>query len=102
VKPDRIRKSIGAEDTFREDIQDLETASAGLQPLIDKVWRHCEANGIRGKTVALKVKWEDFTQITRSRTVVAPLASPAEIANIVTLCSLDDDDQGEPWLALAL
>jgi DNA polymerase-4 len=122
VNPDRIRKSIGAEDTFREDIHDLETARAGLQPLIDKVWRYCEANSIRGKTVTLKVKWDDFTQITRSKTVVAPVASAIEIAEIVelllspifpvpkgirllgvTLSSLDAVDEGsEPQLALAL
>jgi DNA polymerase-4 len=122
VDPDRVRKSIGAEDTFREDIHDLETARAGLQPLIDKVWRYCEANGIRGKTVTLKVKWDDFTQMTRSKTVVAPVASAAEIAEIValllspifpvprgirllgvTLSSLDAVDEGsEPQLALAL
>ncbi|MQB35113.1 DNA polymerase IV [Rhizobium rhizogenes] len=122
VDPDRIRKSIGAEDTFREDIHDLETARAGLQPLIDKVWRYCEANSIRGKTVTLKVKWDDFTQITRSKTVAAPVASAIEIAEIitllvspifpvpkgirllgVTLSSLDAVDEGsEPQLALAL
>jgi DNA polymerase-4 len=122
VDPDRIRKSVGAEDTFREDIHDLETARAGLQPLIEKVWRYCEANSIRGKTVTLKVKWDDFTQITRSKTVVAPVASAAEIAEIVglllspifplprgirllgvTLSSLDAADDGsEPQLALAL
>lgn len=122
VNPDRIRKSIGAEDTFREDIHDLEAARAGLQPLIDKVWRYCEANGIRGKTVTLKVKWDDFTQITRSKTVAAPVAGAVEIAEIVelllspifpvskgvrllgvTLSSLDTADEGsQPQLALAL
>ncbi|NTI76582.1 DNA polymerase IV [Rhizobium rhizogenes] len=122
VNPDRIRKSIGAEDTFREDIHDLETARAGLQPLIDKVWRYCEANGIRGKTVTLKVKWDDFTQITRSKTVAAPVVNAIEIAEIVdflvspifpvprgirllgvTLSSLDVADEGsKPQLALAL
>ncbi len=122
VDPDRIRKSIGAEDTFREDIHDLEAARAGLQPLIDKVWRYCEANDIRGKTVTLKVKWDDFTQITRSKTVAAPVASAFEIGEIVTLLlspifpvskgirllgvtlsSLDAVDEGsEPQLALAL
>ena len=122
VNPDRIRKSIGAEDTFREDIHDLETARAGLLPLIDKVWRYCEANGIRGKTVTLKVKWDDFTQITRSKTVGMPVASAVEIGEIVglllspifpaqkgirllglTLSSLDAVEEGsEPQLALAL
>jgi DNA polymerase-4 len=37
-----------------------------LQPLIDKVWRHCEDKGTRGRTVTLKVKFADFELITRS------------------------------------
>lgn len=85
VKPDRIRKSIGAEDTFREDLHDLEAARTGLRPLVDKVWRYCEANGIRGKTVTLKVKWADFTQITRSKTVVGSVANALELAEIIDL-----------------
>ncbi|MFQ6180402.1 DNA polymerase IV [Sinorhizobium meliloti] len=122
VKPDRIRKSIGAEDTFREDVHDLEAARARLKPLTDKVWHYCETSGIRGKTVTLKVKWADFTQITRSKTIVAPIASAAEMGEIVelllspifpaakgirllgvTLSSLDPvDDRSGPQLALAL
>ena len=51
VRPDRIRKSVGAEDTFAEDINDLEGATAELKPLAEKVWRYCEARGIGGKTV---------------------------------------------------
>lgn len=85
MKPDRVRKSIGAEDTFSADIHYFEAARACLLPLIDKVWRYCAANGIRGKTVTLKVKWADFTQITRSKTVATSVASAAEIADIVTL-----------------
>ncbi|MBD9650171.1 DNA polymerase IV [Ensifer sp. ENS09] len=85
VKPDRERKSIGAEDTFTIDVHDFETAHAGLQPLIDKVWRYCDANRIRGRTVTLKVKWADFTQITRSKTVTAPVSSSSELADIITL-----------------
>ena len=41
-----------------------------LQPLIDKVWRHCEERGSRGRTVTLKVKFAGFELISRSRTVV--------------------------------
>ena len=40
-----------------------------LQPIIEKVWRHCEQTGTRGRTVTLKVKFADFEQITRSRSV---------------------------------
>ena len=40
------------------------------EPLVDKVWRHCEDKGTRGRTVTLKVKFADFEQITRSRTLL--------------------------------
>jgi len=85
VKPDRVRKSIGAEDTFSADIHDFETARSALQPLIEKVWRYCEVNRIQAKTVTLKVKWGDFTQITRSKTVTAPIASAGELADVAML-----------------
>jgi DNA polymerase-4 len=122
VKPDRVRKSIGAEDTFREDIHDLEAARTRLKPLCEKVWSYCEAKGIRGKTVTLKVKWADFTQITRSKTVATPVTGLSDVAEIVdlllasvfpaakgirllgvTMSTLDIiDDKAEPQLALAL
>ncbi|AYG70242.1 DNA polymerase IV (plasmid) [Rhizobium sp. CCGE531] len=79
VRPDRIRKSVGAEDTFPEDIDDLDLATAELQPLAEKVWRYCEASGISGKTVTVKIKYSDFTQATRSRTVPFPVADMGEI-----------------------
>lgn len=85
VKADRVRKSIGAEDTFLVDVHDFETARAGLEPLIEKVWRYCEASGIRAKTATLKVKWADFTQITRSKTTAAPIENAAELAAVMTL-----------------
>ena len=44
-----------------------------LQPILDKVWRHCEVHGTRGRTVTLKIKFSDFTSITRSRSVPATI-----------------------------
>lgn len=79
VRPDRIRKSVGAEDTFIEDIDDLDLARAELRPLAEKVWRHCEANHISGKTVTVKIKYSDFTQATRSRTVALPFLTMDEL-----------------------
>lgn len=69
VRPDRIRKSVGAEDTFSEDISDLARAEGELRPLAEKVWRYCEAHDISGKTVTVKIKYADFTQATRARTL---------------------------------
>jgi DNA polymerase IV len=69
VLPNRIRKSVGAENTFFVDLFTFEDARDALAPIIDKVWRHCEISGIRGRTVTLKVKYADFQQITRSHSV---------------------------------
>jgi DNA polymerase IV len=79
VRPDRIRKSVGAEDTFSQDIDDLDVATSELKPLAEKVWGHCEAKGFSGKTVTVKVKYSDFTQATRSRTTNLPFDSCHEM-----------------------
>jgi len=69
VRANRIRKSVGAENTFSQDLADYEALAAELQPLIEKVWHHCETTGARGRTATLKVKFSDFELITRSRSV---------------------------------
>ena len=45
MRADRIRKSVGAENTFSSDLTEFDAMVAELQPLIDKVWRHCEDKG---------------------------------------------------------
>jgi DNA polymerase IV len=82
VRADRIRKSLGAENTFSADIFTFEAACEVLQPLIEKVWRTCEGAEIRGRTVTLKVKYADFQQITRSRTGQALFSTRAEIEQL--------------------
>jgi DNA polymerase-4 len=67
VCANRIRKSIGAENTFPHDLIAHEDMQAKLQPIIDRVWRECEATAQRGRTVTLKVKYADFQIIARSR-----------------------------------
>ncbi|TAV51574.1 DNA polymerase IV [Rhizobium leguminosarum] len=85
VKPNRVRKSVGAEDTFMVDIHSFDPARDGIQPLIEKVWAYCDANEIRAKTVTLKVKYANFAQITRSRTMAMPFRSLTELEEAVTL-----------------
>ncbi|WP_168878972.1 DNA polymerase IV [Rhizobium sp. P28RR-XV] len=84
VRPDRVRKSVGAEDTFPEDIDELGPATAELRPLAEKVWRYCETSGISGKTVTVKIKYSDFTQATRSRTTLFPVTNMGEILEAAT------------------
>jgi DNA polymerase-4 len=69
VTANRIRKSVGSENTFEGDLTETEALVAGLQPLLDDVWGYCERTSIEGRTVTLKVKYADFQQITRSRTM---------------------------------
>lgn len=82
VRADRERKSVGAEDTFMEDIDRIDFARDELPPLIEKVWRHCQSHRLSGKTVTLKVKYSDFEQATRSRTVNVPVSSGEDILEI--------------------
>ncbi|TCR80780.1 DNA polymerase IV [Rhizobium sp. BK376] len=84
VRPDRVRKSVGAEDTFTEDIDDLDLATNELRPLTEKVWGYCEAKGFSGKTVTVKIKYSDFTQATRSKTTTLPFANCNEILEAAT------------------
>jgi DNA polymerase-4 len=106
-----VRKSIGAENTFLEDLFTYELARNALLPLIEKVWRYCETTGTRGRTVVLKIKYADFQQITRSHTeqgavsscaalegagysLLAPLFPTAKGIRLlgISLTSLGDDD----------
>jgi DNA polymerase IV len=80
VRADRIRKSVGAENTFPADLFSYEAARSALREIVDKVWRHCEGAGIRGRTVTLKVKYANFRQITRSRTTEVPIGTRSELA----------------------
>jgi nucleotidyltransferase/DNA polymerase involved in DNA repair len=58
VRVDRIRKSLGAENTFSADIFTFEAACEVLQPIIEKIWRTCEGAETRGRTVTVKVKYD--------------------------------------------
>ncbi len=69
VLANRVRKSVGAENTFSADLFTFEAARDALLPIIGKVWGHCESTGTRGRTVTLKIKYADFQQITRSQSV---------------------------------
>ncbi|MBR0695370.1 DNA polymerase IV [Bradyrhizobium lablabi] len=82
VRANRIRKSIGAENTFSADLTTFDAMVAELRPLIDKIWRHCESTGNRGRTVTLKIKFFDFEIITRSRSVPTIVSSRHDLESL--------------------
>jgi DNA polymerase-4 len=81
VSADRVRKSVGAENTFSVDLFTYEAARDALQEISDKVWEYCDRSGIRGRTVTLKVKFANFQQITRSHTGQTPIGTRSELVH---------------------
>lgn len=66
VKPDRIRKSIGKEHTFEENLADLQQMDTFLRDLAEKVAERAARLEASGKTVTLKARYPDFETVTRS------------------------------------
>ena len=69
VSPHEPDKSVGNEETFEHDIDDPEVIHAHLLALSDQVAGRLRKAGYVGRTVCLKVRFADFTTITRSRTL---------------------------------
>lgn len=69
VEPERERKSLGAENTFSEDYQQLDDLEEHMQKIEDELWRRLQRAQTFGRTLTLKIKFADFEQITRSKTL---------------------------------
>jgi DNA polymerase-4 len=82
VKPDRPYKSIGAEDTFFDDLTDEAALVAELDRISRTVWRRIEEKKIVGRTITLKVKYQDFRIVTRARSLDRPVAGREEFLEI--------------------
>ncbi len=79
VQADRIRKSSGSENTFAQDLYEPERIEAGILEMADDVWKWCDEKQMFGRTVMVKIKYNDFRQITRSRSFNAPVNSQEEL-----------------------
>lgn len=69
VKPDRIRKSLGAERTFSENISSEIFMKERLIQIAEEIEKRLAKNDVAGKTVTLKIKYSDFKTQTRSKTL---------------------------------
>jgi DNA polymerase-4 len=79
VNPSRERKSSGSETTFNEDLLDGDAIRKGVLAMADDVWAWCEKTGRRARTVTVKIKWADFQQSTRSRSLTHLVESRAQL-----------------------
>ncbi len=69
VDPNRIRKSVGVEETFLEDLTTKEEILEEIELILEELIRRCRKNDFYGRTLTLKIKYADFRQVTRSRTL---------------------------------
>ena len=69
VKPNRIRKSLAAERTFRENLSSEIFMLEKLNHIAEEVSKRLSKSKVAGKTVTLKIKYSDFTLQTRSKTL---------------------------------
>ncbi|WP_324074127.1 MAG: DNA polymerase IV [Erythrobacter sp.] len=84
VAAHRIRKSVGGERTFSEDIGSGAALRETLANIIDIVWERIEASGAKGRTVTLKMKFTDFQIMTRAASVPHWVSGKEEFASLAS------------------
>ncbi|HJS38784.1 MAG TPA: DNA polymerase IV [Burkholderiales bacterium] len=80
VKPDRPWKSISCEDTYPEDLVSLQEMRAEIARLAKRTAASLERKGLVARTVTIKVRYADFTTVTRSHTEEPATRDAAHIA----------------------
>jgi DNA polymerase-4 len=87
VRANRIRKSIGGERTFFENIEDPDRLRETMDTIVDIVWERIERAGVpdapvRGRTVTLKLRYADFRTLTRARSITPHVTDKAIFAQL--------------------
>lgn len=118
VSPRAPQKSISHERTFAQDIADEDEIENKLAYLVGETGASLRADGLKARTVTVKMRWADFTDRTASRTVAEPLESDRAIFTVarallrqlrahrrggirllgVGVSKLGDDAEAEPML----
>jgi DNA polymerase-4 len=79
----RVSKSIGVETTFQEDIENAEVVQQHLQKLFDKALARVMEKQLTAHTITVKIKYHDFVQITRSRTLPQIITNETRINDLL-------------------
>jgi DNA polymerase IV len=104
VTPNRARKSVGAEESFAEDLADRQAMIAALEEIAQTVKARIDSSNACGRTLTLKVKYADYQQVTRSRTVSEPILESVDMMRIAMelLESTEVDERNVRLLGLSL
>lgn len=84
VQPDRERKSLGKETTFAEDLSRREDLLEQLEELAVQVAQRLDDLQLVGRTVTLKLRWQDFALVTRSVASATPVRDAATMIQVLT------------------
>jgi nucleotidyltransferase/DNA polymerase involved in DNA repair len=79
VVPDHVRKSLGKETTFGEDVADRKVVERALLDLTEQVAASLRRKCLAGATVTVKLRWEGFETVTRQRTLSEPVSTVERI-----------------------
>ncbi len=82
VRAHRIRKSLGGERTFHEDLSAPDALREAMDNIVDIVWDRIEKGEVRGRTVTLKLKYNDFQIASRARSIPHFVSGKTEFAAI--------------------
>ena len=94
VQPHRLTKSLSVEDTFGQDLVEPDELFTELEQIAEKVAERLEKNNLKGKTLTLKIKFDDFKQVTRNQSFSHPVDDYVSILNsakdLLSKVELDD------------
>jgi len=82
VRANRIRKSLGGERTYNEDISSGSALRAALDDIIEIVWERIAEHDTKGRTITLKLKFTDFQIMTRAKSLPRAVEGKAEFARL--------------------
>lgn len=83
IETERETKSISQENTFSRDVRDDKLLQKTLREMSAEVAKQLRKNNLAGKTIKLKIRWPDFTTLTRQITLNNPTDQENEIAEAV-------------------
>jgi DNA polymerase-4 len=95
VVPDRAAKSVGAEDTFEEDLTGVDALKTHVHSQALRVGRRLRRAGVKGRVVQLKLKFSDFTLITR-RTTLREATDDGQAIYRTALELMERSHEGKP------
>jgi DNA polymerase-4 len=82
VNPHRVRKSIGKETTFSEDIDSVDKLNEAIEDICKRLETSLIKHEQKGRTITLKVRYGDFKTVTRSHTAIHPITLAKELLDI--------------------